>query len=155
MQTDSEFRLLLISVLPVQVSETIKAGHKPSADTAGRTHSLPMNGGLCNLDPLLERRVLTGGGAGGSLPGPLCFPEAAVTDVLTVGTWALSCNTRQSLRKRKEPTGLALKTQGYAPQRAERGGWEKPGVRRAALEVRRAEKLWAALRHSLKLFSVR
>lgn len=62
MQTDSEFRLLLIFVLPVQASETIKAGHKPSADTAGRTHSLPMNGGLCNFDPLLERRVLTGWG---------------------------------------------------------------------------------------------
>lgn len=77
-----------------------------------------MNGGLCNFDPLLERRVLTGWGGG--LPGPLCFPEAAITDVLTVGNWALSCNTCQSLGKRKEPMGLALKTQGYPPQRAER-----------------------------------
>lgn len=69
------------------------------------------------------------------LPAPLCFPEAAFTDVLLVGTWALSCHTRQSLGKRKEPTGLVLTTHGDVQQRVERGGWEKPGLQRASPQV--------------------
>lgn len=54
--------------------------------------------------PSLEIRVLTRGA--GCLLAPLCFPELPLlSDSKNLGRRALSCNTRRSWGRRKEPTG--------------------------------------------------
>lgn len=74
MQTDGKFCLLFISVLPVRASETVQSGHKPSADMAGRKHTLPVNGDLCSLDPSSGDKGPDKGWA--RVLALLCFPKA-------------------------------------------------------------------------------
>lgn len=75
MQTDGEFCLLFISVLPVRASETIQAGHKLSADVAGKKHTLTVNGDLCSLDASSGDKGPDKGGRARVL-ALLCFPKA-------------------------------------------------------------------------------